>query len=226
MSVTSIKEFTFRDLATSESLSVRIPEVVDASYGLYVWPSAPVLAQYTWLHRHKVRGKSVLEIGAGTGLPGIVAAKCGARVTLSDSVALPQCRDRCRSSAEANGLSDVSVMGITWGFISPDLMDLPSLDLILASDCFYDTKDFEDVVMTLSCLLHQNPHAEVWCAYQVRSPSKTIELLLSKWKLRGEQVPLPDMTTVQCSVTSHAQQEVLLFALRLNTAAALEDALS
>ena len=32
-------------------VDVVIPEQLAASYGLYIWPSAPVLAWYLWLHQ-------------------------------------------------------------------------------------------------------------------------------------------------------------------------------
>ena len=69
-----------------------------------------------------------------------MAAKCGAKVILSDDARLPKCLENCRRSCVANGLSDVEVVGITWGRFSPDIIKLPALDVILASDCFYDTK--------------------------------------------------------------------------------------
>lgn len=71
-------------------------------------------------------------------LPGVVAAKCGARVILSDSSNKPLCLENCRRSCEANGLRDVLVLGLSWGEISPDLVLLPELDVILGSDVFYD----------------------------------------------------------------------------------------
>ena len=37
-------------------------QIVDPSYGMYVWPCAPVLAQYVWFNRHNIRGKTVLEV--------------------------------------------------------------------------------------------------------------------------------------------------------------------
>ena len=80
------------------------------------------------------------QIGAGTALPGILAAKCGARVTLSDSSTLPDCLQRCQASADTNKVSDVQVLGITWGIITSQLAELPPQDIILASDCFYDSK--------------------------------------------------------------------------------------
>lgn len=82
----------------------------------------------------------VRQIGAGTALPGILAAKCGGVVSLSDSANYPRCLDNCRKSCEANGLRGVSIHGLTWGEFSPALLQLPSQDIILGSDCFYSTK--------------------------------------------------------------------------------------
>lgn len=73
---------------------------------MYTWPCAPVLAWYLWSHRAELAHKSVIELGAGTSLPGVVAAKCGARVTLTDCSRFVKCLDNCRTSASANGVSD------------------------------------------------------------------------------------------------------------------------
>jgi predicted nicotinamide N-methyase len=51
-------------------------------YGLALWPSAIALAHE--LGERSLRGISLLELGAGTGLPGIVAATLGARVVQTD----------------------------------------------------------------------------------------------------------------------------------------------
>ncbi|XP_074777953.1 histone-arginine methyltransferase METTL23 isoform X1 [Athene noctua] len=172
------------------ALALRIPEVLDSQYGLYVWPCAVVLAQYLWVHRRSLRGKRVLEIGAGVSLPGVVAAKCGAEVTLSDSEELPPCLQRCRSSCRANRLPHVPVIGLTWGRVSPQLLALAPVDIILGSDVFFDPKDFEDILTTVYFLLEKNPHAQFWTTYQVRSADWSIEALLCKWKLKTIHVPL------------------------------------
>lgn len=83
-----------------------ILQQLHASYGMYTWPCAPVLAWYLWTHRVELVGKSVLELGAGTSLPGVVAAKCGANVTLSDCSRFTKCLDNCRISAAANGVAE------------------------------------------------------------------------------------------------------------------------
>nr|XP_020468852.1 methyltransferase-like protein 23 [Monopterus albus] len=188
------KVFTFEDQkkTTQESLSVSIPEVLDPQYGMYVWPCAVVLAQYLWTQREELRDKAVLELGAGVSLPGVVAARCGAKVTLSDSDKTPQCLENCRRSCEANGLHDVVVLGLSWGEISPDLVLLPKLDIILGSDVFYEPQDFEDVLVTVAFLLRKNPSAQFWTTYQERSADWSIEMLLHRWKLNCVEVQLDE----------------------------------
>ena len=39
-----------------------------------------------------------------------------------------------------NGQDSIKVVGISWGQFSPNLLRLPVDDIILGSDCFYDTK--------------------------------------------------------------------------------------
>ncbi|GLD68356.1 methyltransferase-like protein 23 isoform X1 [Lates japonicus] len=185
------KVFTFDDKKnTQESLSVSIPEVLDPQYGMYVWPCAVVLAQYLWTHREELRGRTVLELGAGVSLPGVVAARCGAQVILSDSADSPLCLENCRRSCEANGLPDVQVLGLTWGDVSPDLVLLPELDFILGSDVFYEPRDFEDVLVTVAFLLRKNPRAQFCTTYQERSSDWSIQPLLHWWSLSCVDVQL------------------------------------
>ncbi|XP_038564646.1 methyltransferase-like protein 23 isoform X1 [Micropterus salmoides] len=191
------KVFTFEESKkdTEESLSVCIPEVLDPHYGMYVWPCAVVLARFLWARREELRDKTVLEIGAGVSLPGVVAGKCGAKVILSDNATTPQCLENCRRSCEANGLRDVEVLGLTWGEISPDLVLLPELDVILGSDVFYEPQDFEDVLVTVAYLLRKNPRAQFWTTYQERSADWSIEALLHRWKLSCVDVELESFDT-------------------------------
>uniref|UniRef100_A0A3Q3WH27 Uncharacterized protein n=1 Tax=Mola mola TaxID=94237 RepID=A0A3Q3WH27_MOLML len=125
---------------------------------------------------------------AGVALPGVVAAKCGARVILSDRAETPPCLENCRRSCDANGLGGVAVLGLTWGEVSPDLVLLPELDIILGSDVFYEPR-FEDILLTVAFLLRMNPRAQFWTTYQERA-DWSIEALLQRWKLSCVEVRL------------------------------------
>ncbi|XP_074081196.1 histone-arginine methyltransferase METTL23 isoform X2 [Macrotis lagotis] len=165
-------------------------QVLHFQYGMYIWPCAVVLAQYIWFQRRNLPGKAVLEIGAGVSLPGIVAAKCGAEVILSDSSELPHCLEICQQSCWMNNLPNIQITGITWGEISPELLALPALDIILASDVFFEPEDFEDILTTVYYLLQRNPHVQLWTTYQVRSAECSLEALLYKWELQCIHIPL------------------------------------
>lgn len=49
-------------------------------------------------------GKKILEVGSGTSLPGIVAAKCGAIVTLTDDPTIPGTIKHVQKCCYMNGL--------------------------------------------------------------------------------------------------------------------------
>lgn len=52
--------------------------------GYIIWSAAIILSRWICNHTSLFQNKSVLEIGAGTGLCGIVASACNANVTITD----------------------------------------------------------------------------------------------------------------------------------------------
>lgn len=79
-------------------------------YGIVLWPAAIALAHE--IASRPFAGRRVLELGAGTGLPGIVAASLGARVVQTDrqEVALHV----CRQNAERNGVTAIEHRAADW----------------------------------------------------------------------------------------------------------------
>ena len=196
-----VKKFIFQSSASKsedgevETLEILIPEQLQASYSFYTWPSAPVLAWFLWERRKQLPGKHVVELGAGTALPGILAAKCGAAVTLTDSACLPKSLQHVRHCCEVNGLlpNQVRVLGLTWGLFLGNIFTLGPIDLILGSDCFYEPSIFEDIIVTVAFLLEKNPEARFLCVYQERSSDWSIEHHLNKWHLHCEQIPIDNL---------------------------------
>ena len=84
-------------------------------FGDEVWPGAAALAQAlapNGVFAGAVRGKRVLELGAGGGLPGLVCAASGAAsVVLSD---LPEALPRLRRGIRQNDLANVVVKALDW----------------------------------------------------------------------------------------------------------------
>jgi predicted nicotinamide N-methyase len=100
-------------------------------YGVALWPSAIALAHEVAARADAFRGRAVLELGAGTGLPGIVAASLGARVVQADrqEVALHV----CRLNGRRNGAPSVEYRLADWG----DWADGRRYDWVLGSDVLY-----------------------------------------------------------------------------------------
>ena len=98
-------------------------------YGIVLWPAAIALAHE--LGTRDLAGKRVLELGAGTGLPGIVAAARGARVVQTDrqSVALRV----CAQNAARNGVTTIEHRSADWTAWS----DEARYDVIIGSDILY-----------------------------------------------------------------------------------------
>ncbi|CAG9821835.1 unnamed protein product [Phaedon cochleariae] len=183
-----------------EKLEVVIPELLQATYSFYTWPSAPVLAWFLWENRQELPGKYVVELGSGTALPGIVAAKLGARVTLSESATLPKSLAHTKRCCQQNKLvinQDIRVIGLTWGLFLSNLESIGPVDIILGSDCFFEPANFEDILVTVAYLLESNIDAKFLCTYQERSSDWSIEHLLSKW---GLQCVVHDINNLGVSV--------------------------
>jgi predicted nicotinamide N-methyase len=80
-------------------------------YWTKLWPAAMVMAQFAL---HLTKGKDpLLELGAGLGLPGLVAAAGGRQVVLTDLD--PDALEFARAAVEKNALTDrVEVMALNW----------------------------------------------------------------------------------------------------------------
>ena len=81
-------------------------------YGVALWPAAIALAHDVAARADAMRGARVLELGAGTGLPGIVADSLGARVVQTDRQ--PLALYVCRRNGERNGAASIEVREADW----------------------------------------------------------------------------------------------------------------
>lgn len=81
-------------------------------YGVALWPAAIALAHDVASRPDAFRGRRVLELGAGTGLPGIVAAALGGRVVQTDRQAVAM--SLCRLNGERNGAGSIEHRVADW----------------------------------------------------------------------------------------------------------------
>ncbi|KAG5382696.1 hypothetical protein IGI04_034166 [Brassica rapa subsp. trilocularis] len=164
------------------SISVSVIENMKEEYGLFVWPCSVILAEYVWQQRSRFRGSTILELGAGTSLPGLVAAKVGANVTLTDDSSKAEVLENMTRVCELNNLN-CNVMGLTWGVWDATIFDLRP-NIILGADVLYDSSAFDDLFATVSFLLQNSPDAVFITTYHNRSGHHLIEFLMVKWGLK------------------------------------------
>ncbi|WP_461369794.1 class I SAM-dependent methyltransferase [Candidatus Darwinibacter acetoxidans] len=97
------------------------------------WPAARGLAAY-FLQGPALAGKSVLELGAGVGLPGVACGLLGAAVTFSDFQLLAL--SLCEANARLHRLSRYRLLLADWRHYRCS----ERFDLVLASDIAYEPR--------------------------------------------------------------------------------------
>lgn len=100
-------------------------------YGVSLWPSAIALSHEIASRPEAFRGRSVLELGAGVGLPGIVAASLGARTVQTDRDELSL--HLCKRNGERNGVKGIAYRLADWTTWD----DAGRYDWIIGSDILY-----------------------------------------------------------------------------------------
>lgn len=100
-------------------------------YGVALWPAAIALAHDIAARGAAMRGKRVLELGAGTGLPGIVAASLGATVVQTDRHEVPM--SICERNAARNAVPRIEHRLADWTAWE----DASRYDWIIGSDILY-----------------------------------------------------------------------------------------
>jgi predicted nicotinamide N-methyase len=104
------------------------------------WPGGQALARYVLDHPDVVVGRTVLDLGAGSGLVSVAAAMAGASRVIASEVD-PYGMAATAVNAEDNGVGPIVVTG--------DLLDDdpdPDVEVVLAGDVCYDRAMTERVL--------------------------------------------------------------------------------
>ncbi|KAF8351197.1 putative methyltransferase-domain-containing protein [Amanita rubescens] len=156
---------------------ISISLFMDASPGCggIAWPAGQILSNYI-VKRGLLQGKTILELGSGTGLVGLVAGKLGAKVWITDQAPL---LGIMRKNVKMNHLeSCVTVAELNWGVDPPP--DIPRPDVILAADCVYFEPAFPLLAQTLADLADQSTEV-LFCYKKRRKADKRFFAFLKKY---------------------------------------------
>uniref|UniRef100_W5MZK7 Valosin containing protein lysine (K) methyltransferase n=1 Tax=Lepisosteus oculatus TaxID=7918 RepID=W5MZK7_LEPOC len=138
------ESYFMREIEKRDGSCLRIKQCSKGDVGCVVWDAAIVLAKYleteqfyqpseginTWAN------KTVLELGAGTGVVGLMAATLGARVTVTDLEDLqPLLELNIRDHLPLVRTGSVKAKVLKWGGDVTEF--LPPPDFLLMADCIY-----------------------------------------------------------------------------------------
>lgn len=121
-------------------LKLREPSLTNDNLGLKTWGSALILSQRLLVLDHtKYLYKSVLELGSGTGLVGMVSSLLGYPTVLTD---LPEIVPNLQLNVDLNKLNNVTVLELDWTNPLSFLQTFPDAkyQTIVVSDPVYSSK--------------------------------------------------------------------------------------
>ncbi|XP_058788842.1 protein N-lysine methyltransferase METTL21D-like [Phymastichus coffea] len=174
-----------------------------------VWDAAIVLAKYLDITSHKtkwLRGKKVLELGAGLGCAGLTAACLGADVVLTD---LESALSMLEKNVKANENQWKKFKGsakahiLEWG---KDISLNFQPDIILLTDCVYYDESIQPLLNTLQKLVKDGTYAILSqekrdTPKQVTVWEKFLEELTEKFKI--ELIPPAEQHSLYSSPDIH-----------------------
>ena len=105
---------------------------IDSPYWAQVWPSAVALARFILSHPRYIKGRSVVELAAGLGLPSLVAAGFARKVYTSDQS--PDAISLVLRSAQHLHLHNLETEVLDWREYTP----IPHAEVLLLSDVNYE----------------------------------------------------------------------------------------
>ena len=161
-------------------------------YGVALWPASIALAHDLVARADDLRGRRVLELGAGTGLPGIVAATLGARVvqTDRDQLAMSACTRNC----ERNRVEMIEHRLVDW----TNWNDAGLYDWIIGSDILYGVelhphlrRIFQSNLAAGGRVLLSDPFRAVSLGLLEVMEVDGWSVTLSKWSVGEEATPRP-----------------------------------
>ncbi|XP_028677381.2 protein-lysine methyltransferase METTL21D [Erpetoichthys calabaricus] len=216
-----VAEYFVREIPRKQGPPLSLKQCSTGDVGCVVWDAAIVLSKYLETDRMRLAwsGRTVLELGSGTAVVGLMAATLGAFVTVTD---LDELQDLIQLNIMENQhlvTGTIKAKVLKWG---EDVSEfLPPPDYVLMADCIYYEKSLQPLIKTLKELSGDNTH--IFCCYEQRTmgnnpvvEKKFFELLQKEFEI--EEIPLQEQDEEYQSEDIH----IYVFKKKKNQAATMQ----
>ncbi|XP_059209553.1 protein-lysine methyltransferase METTL21D [Centropristis striata] len=176
-------DYFVREIEKNDGSTLKLKQCYLGDVGCVVWDAAIVLAKYLETKQfydpssgvNVWAGRSVVELGAGTGVVGLMAATLGAVVTVTD---LEDLQTLLKLNIQENqalinsGSGSVTAKVLKWGEDLSDFHPLPQY--VLMADCIYYEQSIVPLVESLKLL--SGPETCIICCYEQRTEGVNPEM--------------------------------------------------
>lgn len=172
--------------------------------GTTVWDASMVLVKYLEKNCRKgrfspskLKGKRVIELGAGCGVAGFGMALLGCDVVSTDQTeVLPLLMRNCERNASrimqmnpgSDSFGSIQVAELSWGNVDQIKAVDPPFDYIIGTDVVYAEHLLEPLLQTMLAL--SGPKTTILLGYEIRS-TNVHEQMLNLWKRNFEVKIVP-----------------------------------
>ncbi|CAL8301524.1 unnamed protein product [Merluccius merluccius] len=155
------------------TLMESVAVISQGTTGLVTWEAALYLAEWALDHQEPFTCRSVLELGSGAGLTGMVVCRGCSPSSYLFSDFHPSVLQRLRSNVELNGLGEaggaggeggvvsVEVEELDWESVSEERLREIGADTVIAADVVYDPDTISCLVKLLSRVLRCSSPGEL-----------------------------------------------------------------
>lgn len=152
-----------------------------------VWDAAIVLCEYLEAGNVDLDKKKVIELGAGSGIVGIVSTLLGAHTTITDlEKAIPYLTEVVNTNLPKRFEGQFTVQALDW---RENLESrTKTYDVILGADIIYIEETFPDLLRTIEHLSDENTLVYISCRIRYTRDSNFLQMLSEVFDLKKVHV--------------------------------------
>ena len=171
-------------IADLDELLDQVASEEDIPFWAELWPSALGLLEHFKEDKESLIGRSILELGCGTGLAGLGVLLLGGNLTQSDYV--PEALQFAAVNASRNGLSPAQSLLADWR----NFNTVNRYDIIYGADILYEKKFHPDLKRIFLEFL--KPNGQIILADPGRKYAEEFvnELCQEGWKCKSVEYPV------------------------------------